>query len=193
MKKFIVYFLGYCSLLSPISLQANAHQSFQEEYEALENCIPTVLDLRIQKLDLLLRGPLRFTLEYTNSERSINFSSSIKIDIFGECEKESKNKRIIFLVHLPFLWKNQVLYLLDENDINTLNSPPLIPKHQIIRKIFDELILLAKKHIHESFTPDDAIVFMKAPPIENVSEELIVIFENGIPLYQDAFFKINEI
>lgn len=179
MKLYLLFITLLC-----LPLQADT-KNFKESYDELDNLTPTVLDLKIQKLDCLLHVPREFseTWLFKDGDEIVEYKASELVLNFGSCEKDSKSKRIIFSIHLPFSWGTWTTRYPKESDI------PELQRHQIARNIFEDLILLAKKHIHESFSPADAVVFMNAPPCIDAPEELIIIFENGIPLYQDAFFN----
>lgn len=190
MKKLLIIATQYL-LLSCRGLQGDTQQ-FKDAYIDLASQTPTMLDLKVHKLDFLLRAPREFhgSVSCTFSlEEGSKFewvtTYSLTVPSFGECEKDLLTPRLIFTIHLPINWLNATDYRYDES----MNEyVPDLQGYQIIRNLFEELVKKAQRYVHESFSPEDALVFIKAPLSQNSAEELIVIYENGIPLYQDAFF-----
>lgn len=195
MKRLIAHMIVQ-GLLFGSALHSVETTSFQEAYIALDNCVPTLLDLKVHKLDCLLRAPRDFKgkVEYKfQSDEGVFFESlyacTLTVPSFGECKKELMGTRLVFSIYLPNHWENATTY---HWDTATNKLVPQMQSHQIAKEIFDSVVKMAKEHIHESFAPRDAVVNIIAPTRDKKSNELIIIFENGIPYYQDAFFSCHD-
>lgn len=178
----------FASILLFTSLEAHQVKNFQEAFQGLDNVYPTVLDLKIHVLDVILRMP-KNCKEKTKVIIDETFFGDVIDDViiesafdlgdwYATCEKDIN--KIIFTIHLPFEWEKENEKHLDGK--NQVIKQKYNSRDEIIEDKFNQIVLLTQQHVHKSFSSSDALFYFMAPLKENGKEELILKYENGIPV-----------
>lgn len=144
--------------------------------EQLEQTTVNLLELRVNKLDLFLKCHRSFERQPEISKKAKGIFEEIW---YGECSYDTSLERIIFIIHLGSPLSQR--------------CGNWISKNEYAKALFESLLSMAQKHIHKNLTKDDIAIFCNGSLSENrfslKDEILFFTWENGKPIYEDAFFE----
>lgn len=201
-----ITFLIILSLLS-LPLLADNSSSYDEIFEELSNTPVSQLDFRIQKLNLLLNDKIKGlrvnqSFYFNNSDDNFHFGYSFSKYYVESviCYKDQINPRLI------------VCEVSTSHDFNKISIRKRVEK---TKNIYVKILEFAKSTLHPSFDESHLKIILKSEnlgrkyltsdEIKQIQEEypeftftngfqeiqeekVLMIWENGVPHYQDAFF-----
>jgi hypothetical protein len=192
-------FIGSCFALLYLT-DLKASEKFPHPFETLNNTPASLLDLRINKLDLLLHIPNNLVTQpnISTAARHIFIGMAAYPYYWGhiECQFDAKKQKIIFTAHLGSKLSDQLFYFkaaLQYQGIDT--SSPIAIKKNYAKELFDSLVIMTQRHIHSDLTEQDVILLVKGFrdgdwSVNKTSDEvLIFIWKNGVPHYKEPFFE----
>lgn len=182
------------------SLSADNPSSYDDTFLELTTTPVSQLDFRIQQLEYRIKKfkksvSYRLIDSYDSGFR-FGFDGSIKICDKVNCKKDPSNLKIVVC---EIFIENGYDFSDNRMDIKT--------KVEKVKFIYSTILNLAKETIHKSFDKSHLRVIMKIEmPLSEQEmpekyedfeeifishtpeEKTLVIFENGLPQYEDAFF-----
>lgn len=168
----------FCAFLITANHNHASSEKFTHPLDLLDQTIPSFLDLKINKLDLYLQSHRSFERQPEVSKLAMGIFEEIW---YSECQYDKEQKKIIFTVHLGSPLSTKCRYW--------------ITRDEYAKELFNTLIIMAKKHIHEGLTNQDVTLYCMGHNEEswaenkNNKEILIFKWENGLLIYDDTFFK----
>lgn len=189
----------FISMIS-FSLHASENQSYEKAFQELSTTPVSQLDFRIQQLEYRIKKfkktvIINFKDSY-NSDFQFGFTSSIKCCEKVYCYQDKINPLVVVCE-----------VLVDYESVNSYEEVDIKKRYDHAKFTYQTILELSKATIHESFDKSNLrIIVKREKPIKEKDfpeneedlegfvlsyqsqEEILVIWENGIPFYQDAFF-----
>jgi len=171
------------SISTEICAKHSKHKSnisFTEYYQEAESKSPTVLEMQLKSLNLIL-------MLMNTDRRSVE-----------------ENPKISRISHLAFRYgirqvictktRGKIVFNVDtfkKYKWHAEENRRKVTKFEIADEIFNSLISLAKDQIHKSFRPEDAVVIIRRlRPYD--TPELLMVWKDGVVHYETAFRNIQE-
>lgn len=202
MFKFICSTIFFTSLLS-FSLYAFGNISFDQAFEELSKTPVSQFDFRIQLLEYRIKNFKKkvftkdvYSNEFYSGFQAFTDTKTLKCCDKAKCYKDKSNPKLVIC---------EIFVDLDTGDF--YGKMDIKKRVENTKFIYNTILELAKETIHETFESSNLRIIIKREKSlreENLpddydkiegflisykpQEETLVIWDNGIPYYQDPFF-----